>query len=810
MISFFRPNLKLFFAQVGLALFASSGYAVTKIQAPIVIDGITLEEVTVSFSDPLKDLTISKADADRILGPLIKDSKWNRLQASENLNNQWISLGELNRIDVNCLWDEPSVSIICIVPLDVRKVQDLSILRSLIRPGAVLDSSAFSGYMNLSAIKSFTGTNSATAPDRTVLDPLQAQAELVQHFNQVTLESTAYYLENQKNPWQRGDTSLVYDYQPSSIRFRLGDFNQPTLGYLSSVSMGGLLIQKQFAIDPLNPATALRSTTIYLKNPSLIELSVNRILITRLRLPAGSFNLKDLPLLNGRNKVDVKVTDDFGAVQEFSVNLFFEGTLLGKGIHDYAYSSGQPSEIIEREKQYRSQNLSTFFHRYGLSDQWTLGLNGQNLDQKNLVGLETSFLLPRAYIQFDQAFSKNETANGLASHLRIKSADQLEGDLAKTRVFADLQTKSKEFSQVSVGAPVYSEYSAKAELFTQTNLSQKVNLNLGGGYQWGQNNFDDARLYRASVQWALPENIRFDVSYNQTVRSQTEDQWLLNLTWFEPKGLYSASGNYDSTSQSTNLNFHRNAVRINNDYAADINAQQSPDIHSIEAKANYYASTYELQAGHQYQYQRPLSETTNRSQIGASTAMAWGSGHFSFSRPITDSFALLATNEVPDSGYLVINPDTEFSEATMDSWKTLVLPNLTAYQKSTLIIDSTHLPAGTTLQKESYLLKPQYRGGIFVDLSLEKAILAIGYLKKQNNDPLDFISGSIYNEKNQLITDSFFTDGQGRFMIDQLKAGTYKIILHEAGWKEIILTLDPKDQHQINLGVIQVDRKEGM
>lgn len=805
MIVFRNHFLKLIIIALALQVVVlNQALAKTQLQAPVLIDGITLGEVAVTFTDPLKDLLLSKSEADGIFGPIVKETKWNRLMQIES--NE-VSFQELARIDIRCEWNESTLSISCVVPLDIRKIQDLNLLHSLLQNGSVLSSDPYSGYLNLSAIKSYTKTTSTTINSMPV-DPIQAQAELVQRLNSVTLESTAYYLENEIHPWERGDTSLVYDYQPSSIRFRLGDFNPGAVGYLNSISMGGLLIQKQFAIDPLNPATALLSTIVYLKNPSLVEVSVNRILITRVKLPAGPFNLKDLPLLNGRNKVDVKTTDDFGAVQEFSVDLFFEGTLLGKGVSDFSYSVGEPSAIITREKQYSSKKIATFYHRHGLSDQWTLGLNGQNLDDQNLFGLESNILFPKVYIQFDQVWSKNQSNTGLATHLRLKTTDQYEGNLANTRFYLDLENKSSTFLTVTTTPPVYSEYSYKSQAFLQNQLSSYLSLNFNGGYQWGQNGYEDARLYGTSIQISLPYNIHFDFSYNQTVRHQTDEQWSLNLSWFENTGVHSASGFYDSVSKSTMLNAHRNATHLNNDFSLDLTSQTSSESQQVDFKTNYLASQGELQFAHQYFYAN--TETTNRSQLQASTAIAWTKGHFAFSRPITDSFAMLVTNEIPEGSYLIINPGIDFSEATMKSWKSLVLPNLTSYERSALIVDSTNLPPGTSLQNEAYLIKPTYRSGVYIDLSLEKALFVKGSLIKADGQPLSYVSGSIYNEKNQLITDSFFTDAQGRFILDQLKVGKYKLVLHESGWNNIAINLTSETSQQIELGSLMVERTEGM
>jgi outer membrane usher protein len=140
------------------------------------------------------------------------------------------------------------------------------------------------------------------------------------------------------------------------------------------------------------------------------------------------------------------------------------------------------------------------------------------------------------------------------------------------------------------------------------------------------------------------------------------------------------------------------------------------------------------------------------------------------------------------------------------------LPNLTSYLKTYLNLDPTHLPVGTSLKRESYWLRPGYRGGVTVDLGLHKALFVKGYLnKKSSGSPIGFVSGGIWTAQNQLVTDSFFTDENGRFMLDQLKAGDYILKLNELGWKPLpFKVVDSGITREVDLGILIGERQEGM
>ncbi len=86
-------------------------------------------------------------------------------------------------------------------------------------------------------------------------------------------------------------------------------------------------------------------------------------------------NLKDLPLLYGSNKVKVVLQDDFGGREEFEVDMLFDDQILAEGVNDFSYQAGLPAYFVGREKKYYKDNMSSLYHKYGLTDNVTLFAN---------------------------------------------------------------------------------------------------------------------------------------------------------------------------------------------------------------------------------------------------------------------------------------------------------------------------------------------------------------------------------------------------------------------------------------------------
>ena len=54
-----------------------------------------------------------------------------------------------------------------------------------------------------------------------------------------------------------------------------------------------------------------------IKRPSLVEIYINGVLYTQIRLNPGRFNIKDFPIVNGQNDVRVHIKDDLGQEESF-------------------------------------------------------------------------------------------------------------------------------------------------------------------------------------------------------------------------------------------------------------------------------------------------------------------------------------------------------------------------------------------------------------------------------------------------------------------------------------------------------------
>ena len=135
--------------------------------------------------------------------------------------------------------------------------------------------------------------------------------------------------------------------------------------------------------------------------------------------------------------------------------------------------------------------------------------------------------------------------------------------------------------------------------------------------------------------------------------------------------------------------------------------------------------------------------------------------------------------------------------------------NLTSYHQNRLQFNSTELQVGHHLERESYVLIPKYRSGVFIPLTVQKAAILKGQLSSEIPEWHTYAYGKIWSADGQLHSSSFFTDDIGKFVIEGITSGKYEIELSDPRLKRIPIEVQEIDNPEIDLGIIPLDKKEG-
>ena len=797
----------------------------------LVIDKVFVGDINVDLPKKGEVVAVKGSEVLAVLSPYLQSEKVSRIKALVDTNDV-LKLSDLSRVGISTNFNEKELTVTMGIPLELRAVKDFPVILARNQTGVPVNDGEYSGYLNLFGLVGYT-TRSAPSFYDNQKNPAEGQLELVQNLKYFTFESTGLYKEfDSENPFHRVDTSVVHDFETDQVRLRIGDFYTSSQGFQSGISTAGIQVQKQFSIYPDRGSISKRSTVIQVKSNSLLEVFVNGNLITRVRVPTGPYNLKELPLLYGKNRLKVVLRDDFGGKEEFEVDMLYDDQILAEGVHDFNYQVGRPSFLVGNEKNYYEETMTSFYHKYGVTDNTTLSINHQNYLSSNLFGVGAGFLTGYGTHFIDLAYYTDNTVNSAnAARWRYNSPETRWEYFDRFRVLLAAERQSDGFAAITPTVPVTSNVSEKYDAVLQKQINDSSSFSVAVTKLLGQGaggNDDLSRRFTYQNQFA--KNWRFDLLYTWTEQQPNTDQIIVTLNWFEQEGRAQAAFAHDTNNDTTSMRVNRNSRFNYNDLQLSAFAsKQTPpvstpntpvDTQNVDLAANYYATKYEARL--QLAGSTNGAEFDDRSQLGLGTALAWTPHSVGFSRPIRDSFAVLSPEGMTKSQDLSIPNGLEKDQIHLKNNSDFVFANLTSYVESSLKLDSTGLGASAHLDREAYLLTPKYRQGLYVPLKVIKSLTVRGRLNFDKKEKVSYAYGRVMTADGKVFSENFFTDESGIFVLDGLSYGKYEIELADPRYKSITFELteraksddedadneDP-DASVYEMGTLKIEKKAG-
>ncbi|MFZ1980454.1 MAG: fimbria/pilus outer membrane usher protein, partial [Smithella sp.] len=194
----------------------------------------------------------------------------------------------------------------------------------------------------------------------------------------------------------RLQSSATYERRGDLQWFVLGDqyANSGELG--STVNMGGIGFSKVYKLDPYfitQPVMDLKGSVIF---PTQAEIYLDGVLIGKQSITPGSFDLKNLYSYTGSHNVQVLLRDPFGNVQKIDYMAYFSTQMLREGLQEYSYNLGVLRENYGVDSDQYGKPVFSAFHRYGVTNNFNIGVRTEDADGTYNGGIYTAFVIPRA------------------------------------------------------------------------------------------------------------------------------------------------------------------------------------------------------------------------------------------------------------------------------------------------------------------------------------------------------------------------------------------------------------------------------
>ena len=155
--------------------------------------------------------------------------------------------------------------------------------------------------------------------------------------------------------------------------------------------------------------------------------------------------------------------------------------------------------------------------------------------------------------------------------------------------------------------------------------------------------------------------------------------------------------------------------------------------------------------------------------------MVYADGYFMFSRPVRDSFVIIAPGDEFTGQLLRVNPTSGGSELELTG-KAGVMSGVSSFRTQKVYIEPDELPEGMDDAGMKYLVRPSYKSAVVVKPQADILIFIGGTVKDSDGAPVETVLGRLTGKTGGESVD-FFTDENGYFEAYSLAPDIYTMEL---------------------------------
>lgn len=565
------------------------------------------------------------------------------------------------------------------------------------------------------------------------------------------------------SPFLRGLTSLSVDDTRRMVRWTLGDAFVPSGVLGGGVTMAGVSIAREFAIDPYfvrypTVAVAGEATT-----PSTVEVYVNNHLLRRELLPPGEFRLEHLPTPTGRGVTRLVIRDAFGREQQIVSPYFVTTSILAPGLHEYRYHAGM--------RRYRSGSESwsysdpTFLgrHRVGVTDAITLGFELELARRLVNGGPLVTARMPVGEVELGAAFSSTELGAGRAA----SAAYTFLGRPFTFGAFA--RVADERFMTLALETAMFRP-TFESSAFAGLTLGRAASLSLRHSRAESRlRGREDTTALSASTR-LLPHIDGFvNVSWTTRGGVRAREVFVGAVMALGPRSMGSVSFDRGPEGERTSVDIQRALPRdIGYGYRLRV----------LDSASTFASGTVQYQGPwgrYEAGYERIGDVQAGTLSAAGSVAMLGGGAYFT--RPISDGFALVRVPGVAGVRAYASNQEV----GRTNGRGTVLVPHLLSRYGNRVSIADDDVPLDRSIGEAEFTVAPANRGGIVVEFPVRRLQGATGSVRWRRGTTLLVPSyGQLVVEADGARLESPI-GSDGEFFFEQLGPGRWPAVIEYLG-----------------------------
>ena len=696
-------------------------------------------------------------------------------------------------------FDFQNLRLLLSIPTEDRRLETLNLTGTPnFNAATVVRPSPFSAYMNLRGGATYTEASQGGVHGFN--DP-QLDIENAFNFRSLVLENETFVNPVPDKSWEKRDSRLVWDEPDKRLRWELGDLNYPVTSLQGFLPMAGLSLHKEDSLQPYRITSPLGQSAFFLKEDSKVEVMVNGHTVQTLQLNAGPHQISNFPLASGANNVVLRITDPVGRVEYINATLFYDPGLLKGGEEEFNFAAGFPSitDPTHPFYHYSGRPAASAFYRYGFSDRFTAGINGQATPDTQQAGGEAVWSTPGGTFSLDSGASEDRHIDfGHSERLQYQYYVPQSSLLADGVVTLLGQYQSPGFTLPNPFiTPVSQSELWNASAVYSQRLTENWNVGVSYNRQWSAGT--TRRETYDLITGCYWRGFRFNVTVERALGFQQQNGWgaffVLTLT-LNPR--HSVFASYDTRARISRAEWQYTEPDTIETIDATLGVQHAPDTTTGYGNARYTGRRLELEVS-----QDAVSGNDSMTSVHWGTALVYADETFGISRPVSDSFLLVeSTGSAHDDGGVGIERQGARFLAQEDWLGPGVLPQVTAYYPQHLLVEPLQPESDFDPQRGDLRLEPTYRSGARILVGEKPTAYVTGALVWADDKPATLQAGTLKGSDG--LTMEFISNRDGTIYLHGLKAGTYTATLAGRPETTFTITIPDTKEKNLNLGTIQV------
>ena len=632
------------------------------------------------------------------------------------------------------------------------------------------------------------------------------------------LSRHSYSFDGDLPAFTREETALYYDDVERMIRVTAGDLVPRGTGFQSVPLMAGVSVERLFSLQPERLFRPIGNSSFQLDEPATVQVRINGVVQRELLLEPGRYNLRDLPLTQGSNLVDIVIRDSTGREIVLSDRNFFDFDLLAPGITEFSGAVGVRSGFGTRAPTYSNDPIFTGFARRGLSDTVTAGVE---LQADNLGGNGGAQVLWASPIGVWRLQAAGSTRSGFGTGAAAEVGYRLDGVLggSDTRFSFDLRAehRTRNFATVADTAvpqganqPTATIFNASGQLFFD-----RVTASATGTYAVGRAGRENTAAaivgatYQVSPRWSIGLFGR-----HLDNGEQADTGAFIQLVW-RPSQDVGVRARYDTINRETQIGFRRSAQRTvgSLSYGGDIRYNDRDEDGTASADAFYIGNRFEAGVSHRAALSPGSgggpSISDQRTRLSIGTSVAFADGAVTVGRPVRDSFAIVDRHPTLGLRDIKIDQTERGYVAATDVLGPALVTELSGYSSRSIYYSVEDLPPGYDLGTGQFVLRPPLNAGYRLTVGTDASYSLIGSVRfAGSGEGVPYLGGALYSLDDPTAEPvAAFTNRNGRLVAVGLKAGRYRLELDSVPPISREIVIPEGTEPLVEIGVIEVEEQ---